>query len=222
MNRTLSTIPQLFSLPLQALIWSLILMGLILTGSNIPAWAADHLEAPMVSEDGRTDINDVYIFHPGDPQNLRRTVIAITVNPAAGMSSPTRFSENAVYDLLVDQDGDAVEDLIFRTTFFSSDDDSGQDLVVQMIEPGVSAEILAQGKTETLLGGKRTSRVFAGLRDDPFFFDLNGFNAGAEFCFGNGTGNGFFEGLNVSAIVIEVPNFLLGSGQIGLWGVTRA
>jgi hypothetical protein len=62
--------------------------------------------------------------------------------------------------------------------------------------------------------------LFAGLRDDPFFFDLNAFKAGLAF---RNPGNNFFAGLNVSAIVVEVPasDFLAsGSTGAGVWGVT--
>lgn len=208
-------------------IWTLVcsvilIAGFVLIGSSTPAVAADHLEAPLVRGDGRTDINDVYIFHPGDPQVVERTVISMTVNPNAGVTSPTVFSENAIYDLLIDQNGDAIEDLIFRTTFFSPANGGRQELAVQLIRPGESAELLASGQTETVIRGIRNTRIFAGLRDDPFVFDNNGFNAGAVFCFGQETGENFFAGFNLSTIVIEVPTTVLGSDAIGFWGVTRA
>ncbi|MEK7757062.1 MAG: hypothetical protein AAB385_07605, partial [Planctomycetota bacterium] len=42
--------------------------------------AADHLDSPTTKTDGRVDINDVYIFHPGQPgsQDLSRTVVVMT------------------------------------------------------------------------------------------------------------------------------------------------
>jgi len=58
--------------------------------------------------------------------------------------------------------------------------------------------------------------LFAGLRDDPFFFDLNAFLA-VSFC---SPGMNFFNGLNVSAIVVEVPSDLLGPSNIGVWART--
>lgn len=205
---------------------TVLLIGVILwIFQSFPAQAADHLEAPFVRQDGRTDINDVYIFHPGNPQNLDRTVMAMTVNPAAGAMSPTRFSENALYDFLIDQNGDAIEDQIFRVVFGSSSSGGDQALNVILIQPNGSTELLASGSTETIIQGNRNSLVFAGVRDDPFFFDFDRFNAGASFCFDpppGGVGDDFFLGLNVSAIVIEVPTTLLGSSQIGFWGVTRA
>ncbi len=183
-----------------------------------PAHAADHLDAPFVRQDGQTDINDMYIFHPGSPQDLSRTVLVMTVNPAAGVNSPTSFSTNATYDFLIDQNGDAREDLTFRAGF--SGGGSSQQITLSLEDNG-SSQILASGPVETTIQGSGGVLLFAGVRDDPFFFDLDGFNDGLAFCNGI-VGEDFFLGLNVSAIVIDVPSSLLGSGQIGFWGVTRA
>ncbi len=67
-------------------------------------------------------------------------------------------------------------------------------------------------------GGKVTAGVF----DDPFFFDLPAFQNGLAFCEG-GVGNDFFAGLNVSAIVAEVPNGVIGrDGEgVAVWARTR-
>jgi hypothetical protein len=64
-------------------------------------------------------------------------------------------------------------------------------------------------------------RVFAGPRDDPFFFDVVGFN---RFLTGTGgfTGSDGFAGFNVSAIVVEFPvDMVRGSGtDLQIWGET--
>jgi hypothetical protein len=59
-------------------------------------------------------------------------------------------------------------------------------------------------------------QFFAGLRSDPFFFDLMGFLNGLKF-----TGSDFFLDKNVFAMVLEVPNSALGSNpKIGIWART--
>src|SRR5713101_2679673 len=59
-------------------------------------------------------------------------------------------------------------------------------------------------------------RFFAGLRSDPFFFDLVGFLHGFAF-----TGVDFFKDLNVFGIVLEVPNHALGPNpKVGVWAHT--
>ena len=194
----------------------LLAVAAIATVAAIPAVSADHLDAPAVKKDGRIDINDVYVFHPGASQKLNRTVLAVTVNPAAGVISGTTFRPNARYELLIDNNGDARPDITIRTQF-SAVEDGQQDYTVRRIK-GDNSKVIARGETgevETEDGVK----AFAGLRDDPFFFDLAAFNAGAAFCPG-GVGTDFFLGLNTSAIVVEVPTSMIGSGPVGVWGRT--
>ncbi len=56
-------------------------------------------------------------------------------------------------------------------------------------------------------------RVFAGLRSDPFFADVEGALTGFQW-----TGHDDFANNNVDSIALEVPSDLLGGGpQIGVW-----
>ncbi len=68
-------------------------------------------------------------------------------------------------------------------------------------------------------------KAFAGMRDDPFFFDLPGFlnltapldgdpsNDAMSFIGCAGTRPDFFAGKNVSSIVLEVPDSVLGTRE---------
>ncbi|MGH2385475.1 MAG: hypothetical protein ACRDGB_10575, partial [Candidatus Limnocylindria bacterium] len=76
----------------------LALATLLIGSAAIRTNAADHLDAPTVKTDGRIDINDVYVF---EGQDARRTVLAMTVNPAAGMRSPTTFRQGTAYQFMV-------------------------------------------------------------------------------------------------------------------------
>ena len=80
--------------------------------------------------------------------------------------------------------------------------------MVVLISSGVT------GVTQAVVGG---GNVQAGVFDDPFFFDLNGFNDGFNF-----TGDDFFAGLDTSAIVLEVPTSeLLGANTtFGVFATT--
>ncbi|HSB86400.1 MAG TPA: DUF4331 family protein, partial [Ilumatobacteraceae bacterium] len=82
--------------------------GAIVVASSIAAIgvsAADHLDAPGVKADGRTDINDVYAFK--SPTNTDNTVLIMTVNPLAGVVSGTTFHPDATYRFNIDDNGDA-------------------------------------------------------------------------------------------------------------------
>src|SRR3712207_8891089 len=50
---------------------------------------------------------------------------------------------------------------------------------------------------------------FVGIRSDPFFFDLKGFQHDFEF-----TGEDYFIDKNVFSMVLEMPNTALSEGQI--------
>ena len=63
--------------------------------------AADHLDAPLIQQAGRTDINDIYAFTNGD-----NTVMVMTVNPLAGVLNGTALRPNSPYEFLIDNDGD--------------------------------------------------------------------------------------------------------------------
>src|SRR5713226_8748175 len=79
---------------------------------------ADHLDAPGLTSpamDTRVDITDHYAFKKlGDRR--RRTVLIMNVNPLAPMHA-NEFRSDAVYETLIDTDGDASPDLAFRYRF---------------------------------------------------------------------------------------------------------
>ncbi len=186
------------------------IVGFSLVGLTSDARAADHLEAPGVFADGRLDINDVYAFQsPANPDNV---VLIMTVNPAAGVMSPTTFNPLGVYELNVDNDGDARADITFAVTFGRPLKNGRQSVLVRR-----NGRLIARGLTgrnvrvRAIGGGTFLADVF----DDPFFFDLLGFRD--DFTF---TGDDFFEGLNVSAFVLEIPRATLGNDRVGVWGRT--
>jgi len=183
------------------------------------AAASDHQDTPEVELSPRLDINDVYVFHPGASQNLGRTVLAMTVNPAAGVISGKTFRPGARYEFLIDRNGDARPDITVRTQFTTLDNGE-QQYTVRWIK-GDDSKVIARGETEEV-ESEDGVKAYAGLRDDPFFFDLANFNNGATFCGAAGglPVNDFFLGLNTSAIVVEVPTGMIGSGAVGVWGRT--
>jgi Domain of unknown function (DUF4331) len=191
---------------------------------------ADHLDAPgLSSPEGQTsaDINDVYVFQGADPG---RTVIAVTTHPAAGAISPLKYATDVRYVINVDQNGDAVQELAFVMQFEGKK--RKQDWTLTRFS-GEKARTLS-GKGKRVAEGEtgrveraRGTKVFAGLRSDPFFFDLAAFRddvlgqpQGRSFCDQpGGTGVDFFASLNTNGIVIEQADGKLG-GNIGVWATT--
>ena len=192
----------------------LIAVAAIAALATIPAFSADHLDAPAVKKDGRIDINDVYAFHPGSPQDRSKTVLAMTVNPAAGVISGTTFRAGANYEFLIDKDGDAKDEGKVRVQFDAPS--GGQQSYKVHVIRGNGGNIVFRGTTNQVVESDGV-KAYAGVFDDPFFFDLASFNDGATFC--QPGDSDFFLGLNTSAIVIELPTSMLGS-QVGIWGRT--
>jgi Domain of unknown function (DUF4331) len=194
-------------------------VGVLAFAGTIPAIvsAADHLDAPGLTPPGgdtRLDINDVYAFR--SPSNASKAVLIMTVNPLAGVLNDGTFRSGAAYDFKVDSDGDAKEDVTYRVTFGAPNASLAQSVRLRAMPTGGTATVLATGSTGQNIPVRGGGTIKAGVFDDPFFFDLNGFLA-LDFC---NPGTNFFTGLNTSAIVLEVPRAALGGNQVGVWGRT--
>ena len=181
---------------------------LAMTISTPHSYAADHLDAPLLEDNGHLDINDLYAFQA--PMNPDHTVLIMTVNPFAGVVSGTEFGTAHVeYEFMIDNNGDAVADVEYGARFFT-DPGGGQNILVTRDDAS-----LVFGNASTPLALTGGGQVQAGVFDDPFFFDLAGFNDGLSF-----TGDDTLAGANVSAIVLEVPSADLGGPDIGVWART--
>ncbi len=185
---------------------------------------ADHLDAPGLTSpggDARIDITDIYAFQkPGNPL---KSILIMNVNP---LSRANAFRDDAIYELKVDTDGDAIADVAFKMTF-SPLTNGAQSATVRRAEGGpatgrdLTGNVIIDNApvsfTATpLMTENAPYKFFAGLRSDPFFFDLLGFLNNFKF-----TGSDFFIDKNVFGIVLEVPNSALSSNpNLGVWGRT--
>jgi hypothetical protein len=106
----------------------------------------------------------------------------------------------------IDLNGDAIPDQGYK--FYFSGVRGGVQRFIVVDKDGRPGGTGQTGSVSRLING---GTVTAGVFDDPFFFDLNGFNNGLNF-----TGSDFFAGANVSAIVIEVPRSSLPSTAISV------
>lgn len=206
-------------------VMAVVMLAMVLGLAALGAGAADHLDAPMVKTDGRLDINDVYAFAHGG-----NTVLVMTVNPAAGVLSPTtlRGVPGTRYEFAIDNDGDYAEDLILRVRADRPRKSGAQrvQLYWQDLDAGTQRRIGA-GMSENNLSLRTGGWFYVGLRDDPFFFDLQAFRdvvggAGGSRTFCDANTVDFFKGFNGTAIVVEIPSSLLDSddGIINVWART--
>ena len=75
---------------------------------------ADHLDAPGVKADKRTDITDVYAF-----ASQGGTTVALNINPLTSPADTAgaRLSDTALYQFLIDTNADAKADIAYRLRF---------------------------------------------------------------------------------------------------------
>ncbi len=195
--------------------------------------ASDHKDSMLLAGDPAADIADLYTFR--SPTNPANVVLVMTVSGFIPPSeaSTTFFDPNVLYQWKIDNDGDAVEDLVIQAFVTGT----GGHQVMHFRGPAKASEI---GSTTRVIEGPETATVavsntptpivatrkgmtvFAGVRDDPFFFDLVQFKkiiAGEASAFRN-PGVDTFAGTNVLAIVVELPSSLLGGTKLSVWGST--
>lgn len=178
--------------------------------------------------DARLDLTDLYAFSkPGD---AGKSILIMNVHPCLGLNpaGPTTdepFATEAVYELKIDTDGDAVADIAYRVRF-TSDNRGGQTATLRRVEGKQAA--VTEDDWQTVMEGATVStareahvteggdyRFFAGWRSDPFFFDTLGALNNLQF-----TGADYFTDKDVCSIVLEVPNSALSLKKMGLWART--
>lgn len=206
--------------------------AVLLAGATAPSlvFGADHLDAPgLSSPSGRlqADINDVYVFDGVSG----KTAIALTTGPLAGAAgfAPTSYGSDVLYEVKVDTDGDNFEDLAYKVKFSGVRSDGTQHVVVKRATGSLAlghtgaGTPVASGSTEQILPVAGGGSFYAGLRADPFFFDLQAFLGTIGVpngrSFNDGNENDFFEVRNTLAMVLEVPDSALG-GEIAVWATT--
>lgn len=219
--------------------------------------ASDHQDSPVTVNRPGADITDPYIFPaPDDPNNV---VLAMNVHPLipSGQGLTTYFDPGVVYQMNFDGVDENAKTPAQHIT---------QSFVIQFAAgaPGPNQSIVVYGPGHPTLTGTQTQllesggagtinktftvgdmKVFAGAREEPFFFDLAQFykilpdrnmGSSAPSCLpklGNNTcpqgfnnpGSDFLAGYNVLALIIEMPraDLIAGCGgpKIAYWVTTH-
>lgn len=183
-------------------------------------WAADHIDAPAVTST-TTDITDFYAFQ--SPNDANKMVFVCNLQ---GLLDPTatanaKFDEQVMVEFNIDNTGDNVEDLVIQAIFndgkvqvYGPTKPAQTGLISNVETSGefTEADITAYNSAPSI-GSNGGIQVFAGPRDDPFFFDFAQYSeiiAGNASSFNN-PGNDTFAGTNVMSVVVEVPKSMLGS-----------
>jgi hypothetical protein len=200
--------------------------------------ASDHADVREVVTRPGSDISDVYIFP--SKENPDNVVFAMNVNPLIARGGTASFDTDVLYQFKVDLNQDGREDKVIQVRF----EGTGATQKVIVAGPKAPNEVGAtnslmsahstQGTVGTTFSPRSGMKVFAGTREDSFFFDLEqffvilpdrGVPAGLTSPPANpnqpmatswrspATAVDFLSngGFNVLSIVIEMPKTMLGS-----------
>lgn len=197
--------------------------------------ASDHDDGETELKGRNLNLTDLYVFREGDqnpsasPDNL---VFVMNTNPRSVARQQYYFSNKSRYEFMVSRvaDKDAtptgMADMTLRFEFAAPDANDQQAYTLTVLENGetvstVSGQTTALGSEPIVnsadVGGSMV-KVFAGLREDPFFFDVEQFFRVRAGALGIGPAVGFRDpgqavdfaaGYNVNAIAVQVPIALL-------------
>ncbi|MGA2230839.1 MAG: DUF4331 family protein [Tepidisphaeraceae bacterium] len=204
--------------------------------------AADHGDAPLVSQDQGADIGDCYLFL--DPNDNSKIVMAFDVH---GFIVPGEnanfgnFDSTIRFRFNISNTNVPAPDMSIDVTFSPLVNKSvGQIATVRFSTgqtfqaPATPSDSASETEPTRIVTTDPATGVsfFAGLTDDPFFFDvpafdqfLNSVNAGAPNPAVFNRGRDSFAGYNINMIAMDVPLSLVrGAGnntKIGLFVQTQ-
>jgi len=183
--------------------------------------AADHGDAPIAGNNQSTDIADAFAFL--DPNDNSRLILQLTQRGfiAAGENANFGiFDQFLQYRFELETTGDARPDLFINITFTPVEGSGGpQTATIELpfrqafTAPTTRSSTAAVAPAQVVTTDPATGvSFFAGLVDDPFFFDIPGFGrfvasvrAGAPDPTQLQRGRDSFAGYNVMGIALSVP-----------------
>lgn len=207
-------------------------LALVIGLSAGPAPAADHVDAPGTkgaTGDHAADITDVFVFRAGG-----KLVGAINISGAEDPNPrvdffPGSYDPKVILQYHIDTNCDGVPETDVNIRFGSN---AGGQAGVQLENlPGAGATFVA-GPANTVNTTPTGLKFYAGYRDDPFFFDFEGFTALMASLGDPGqppTGQipfsskrDAFGQRNLTAVVFEMDQAAAarGSSQICVWAST--
>lgn len=191
--------------------------------------AADHGEAPAAAADLPADIADYFAWHKDDGSMVVVLSFAGNVTPSAGETGS--YDRDVLYGIHFSNTGSggtpayaSTHDIWVR---FGQDGAGTWGLQVTGL-PGEDGPVMGEvGTAHTAAGG---AQFYAGLADDPFFFDLEGFtglvSTGDATSFDSlpalSSTRDSLAGQNSTVIVLEFPAAMVTSagGMVHTWATT--
>lgn len=183
--------------------------------------AADHLDPPARTNpnndstpDLPADIADIYVFH-----DAARVTLILTVGGPAAPNLPAQYDDKVRYAIEIsNRTPRTTSDIPIVIQFGQAPGGADAPWGVRVKGvPGVSGDIV--GSVERIIE-KDGVKVFAGLTDDPFFFDSQGLRESREMgVLRFQKDRDFFGAKNITAMAIEIPRDRIenGSNPVDFW-----
>lgn len=226
-----------FFFPALALFVLAAAIGLYLPRAGL---TSDHQDSPLMIDHPGADITDVFVFPPANPNNV---VLAMDVHPLIPRGEGNRvfFDPTVMYQFKISTDDGYKENRVIQFRAYGS----GPNQRLEMYGPAKPAMVGVQstwvGTPQTFSLNRVTHlrsgiTVFAGPRQDPFYFDLaqflkiipdrdykyhpplgNGVPPPTAKCFRK-PGIDTLRNYNVLTLVVELPRKMLAApnGRPGL------
>jgi hypothetical protein len=194
--------------------------GLASSTTQWRATAADHLDPPTRTDaavdtqpDIPADIADVYVWHTATD-----LVIAVTFAGPQPGNMPAFYDRDVLYTVNISNAGQPADPEVQIRFRFGKDAQNNAGVEITGLPDGGPALV---GPVETTLT-RSGILARAGLYDDPFFFDLQGFRdtrSTGNLAFNNQ--RSFFTGQNDTAMVLQIPRTLIDRGsELNVWFTT--
>ncbi len=151
------------------------LLAALLLAATAPVGAASHREAPFIATAPKVDGTDFYMFRSYEPGRSEYVTLIANYQPLQdSYGGPNYFAmdPNALYEIHVDNNGDAKEDLTFQFRFTNTLANGGngvtlpvggKNVAIPLVQAGKVANVrdaslnLAEKFTLTLVRGDRRS-----------------------------------------------------------------
>lgn len=217
-------------------------LGIAISAIVLPQYAktSDHDDGEVDTKGRNLNLTDLYVFREKD-QNSQASagdlVFIMNTNPRSVARQQYYFSTRARYEFNVSRttDNDATPtgkpDVTLRFEFGEPNYNGQQEIKITTLRDGSTSRVATALTTPIVNGANPTIKtvlvsgtnlsVFAGLREDPFFFDVEQYFRVRAGALGIGPAVGFrppstavdfAKGYNVNAIAVRVPiKFLQGS-----------
>jgi hypothetical protein len=160
-------------------VWRRILAAAIACAVAGTALASSHREAPFITTRPKVDGTDFYMFNSYEPGRTGYVTLIASYQPFENpQGGPNYFTmePNALYEILIDNTGDGVEDLTFQFRFTTVDQGlavtaGGKSIPVPLINIGpvsagnTSAQNVSETYTLTVVRGNRRTGTVQSVTD---------------------------------------------------------